>query len=83
MPSKKEYLDYISMLEYSISMYVQIEDYQSAEYCIDTCLSTVKYMNSVKSGTSKLGYMIDDKPQLDLPAEYQDYIRTLENLKSV
>lgn len=81
--SLEEYLDYISMLEYSISMYVQIEDYQSAEYCIDTCLSTVKYMNSVKSGTSKLGYMIDDKPQLDLPAEYQDYIRTLENLKSV
>ena len=80
--SLDEYLDYISMLEYSISMYVQIEDYQGAQYCIDTCLSTVNYMNSVKTGTSRLGYMIDDKPELDLPAEYQDYIRTLQNLKS-
>ena len=75
-----EYLDYLDMLTYAISMYVQIEDYDSAEYCISRCLSIRNDLKRVEAGTSELGRMIDDKPELELPAEYADYIDMLQSM---
>ena len=78
--SLQEYLDYLDMLTYAISMYVQIEDYDSAEYCISRCLSIRNDLKRVEAGTSELGRMIDDKPELELPAEYADYIDMLQSM---
>ncbi len=78
--SLQEYLDYLDMLTYAISMYVQIEDYDSAKYCISRCLSIRNDLKRVEAGTSELGRMIDDKPELELPAEYADYIDMLQSM---
>lgn len=79
--SLDEYLDYFDMLNYSISLYAQSEDYESAEYCIDKCLNLAEQIKSVDAGTSRLGRMIDDKPELELPAEYAEFIATLKDIK--
>ena len=38
-------------------------------------------LKKVQEGTSKLGLMIDDQPDLELPAEYAEYLDLLENIK--
>ena len=81
--SLDEYLDYFDMLNYSISLYAQSGDYESAEYCIDKCLNLAEEIKRVDAGTSKLGRMIDDKPELELPAEYAEFISALKDLKGI
>ena len=76
-----EYLDYFDMLNYATNLYVKNNDYQSAEYCIDRCIRLRNDLKTVEESTSKLGRMIDDQPDLELPAEYADYLDLLENLK--
>ncbi len=76
-----EYLDYFDMLNYATNLYVKNNDYQSAEYCIDRCSRLRNDLKTVEESTSKLGRMIDDQPDLELPAEYADYLDLLENLK--
>ncbi len=75
-----EYTDYLDMLFYSISVYAQSGDYESAQYCIEKCISVQNDLKRVEAGTSKLGFMIDDKPELDLPAEYAEYIAMLQSM---
>ncbi|MBR6835055.1 MAG: O-antigen ligase family protein [Oscillospiraceae bacterium] len=77
-----EYLDYIDMLSYAISLYAGSGDMDSAEYCMDRCIRLEADLRAVEAGTSDLGWKIDDKPDLTLPAEYSEYITLLQNAKS-
>ncbi len=79
--SLPEYLDYFDMLNYATTLYAQNNDYDSAEYCIDRCMNLRKDLQKVQAGTSKLGLMIDDQPDLELPAEYVEYLDLLDNIK--
>lgn len=76
-----EYLDYFDMLNYATNLYAQNNDYESAEYCINRCINLRNELKRVEESTSKLGLMIDDQPDLELPAEYTEYLDLLENLK--
>lgn len=75
--SLPEYLDYIDMLRIGASMYLSNGDSASAEYCIREILSIPARLNEVAAGTSDLGLMIDDKPELELPDEYKAFINEL------
>lgn len=77
-----EYLDYFDMLYYATTLYAQNNDYTSAEYCIDRCISLREDIRKVEAGTSKLGMMIDDKPDLTIPDQYTEYIDLLQSLKT-
>ena len=76
-----EYLDYFDMLNYATTLYARNNDYDSAEYCINRCMTLRNDLKKVQEGTSKLGLMIDDQPDLELPAEYAEYLDLLENIK--
>lgn len=72
--SLNEYLDYIDMLRVAASLFVQAGDDGSASYCVNEILNVVQRIDAVKNGTSDLGWKINDKPELDLPPEYQELI---------
>ena len=65
------------MLRIGASMYLSNGDSASAEYCIREILSIPARLNEVAAGTSDLGLMIDDKPELELPDEYKAFINEL------
>ncbi len=69
------------MLNYATTLYARNNDYDSAEYCINRCMTLRNDLKKVQEGTSKLGLMIDDQPDLELPAEYAEYLDLLENIK--
>ena len=62
--SIEEYREYREMLEIAEELYINAGDELSAEYC-QRCNSEIESMlEKVKNNTSKLAYMIDDKPEL-------------------
>lgn len=77
-----EYVDYIEMLSYSISLYSQAGDDQSMMYCMNRCIRIESELRAVEAGTSELGRKINDQPELVLPAEYSEYIFMLQNAKT-
>ena len=72
-----EYEDYIDMLTYSANLYIDAENYDSAQVCINKIKEVPQKLQEVKDGTSSLAYKIKDKPELDLPAEYQEILNAL------
>lgn len=78
--SKDEYVDYLEMLRISIALYLQNNDYNSAEYCIERALSIPDKMQKVLDNTSSLGMAIDDKPDLELPDDYKGFIEDLKSM---
>ena len=69
-----EYEDYIDMLAYSANLYIEAENYDSAQVCINKIKEIPAKLQAVKDGTSSLAYKIQDKPELDLPSDYQEII---------
>lgn len=64
--SIEEYREYREMLEIAEDLYLNAGDELSAEYC-QRCNSDIEVMlEKVKNNTSKLAYMIDDKPELEM-----------------
>lgn len=77
--SKEEYVDYCQKLAVGISLYLNMGDTNSAEYCKKEMLWVSNKLLEVKDNTSELGWKIYDKPQLELPAEY---VRIIEEYKN-
>ncbi|MCR5805317.1 MAG: O-antigen ligase family protein [Clostridia bacterium] len=73
-----EYEDYIDMLTYCAKLYIDAENYDSAQVCINKIKEVPQKLQEVKDGTSSLAYKIKDKPELDLPAEYQEILNALD-----
>ena len=78
--SLEEYLDYFDMMRFAMELYLENGDLESASYCASRIISIPDMIDNVRQGTSPLGWKIKDQPELDLPAEYTDYINYLLSL---
>ena len=73
------YEDYIDMLWYAATTYEAAGDAGSAQACKDEMLKIPAWLERVKANTSSVAWEIYDKPELELPSEYQlllDSLRT-------
>ncbi|MBO4242466.1 MAG: hypothetical protein J5883_04235, partial [Clostridiales bacterium] len=75
--SLEEYLDYIDMMSVAMNLYLEKGDTDSATYCAYKIITVPSLIDEVLEGTSSLGWNIQDRPELDLPPEYTDYINDL------
>ncbi|MGC2874017.1 O-antigen ligase family protein [Ihubacter sp. mB4P-1] len=73
-----EYLDYLDMLFAAAEWYSQAGDQESAQYCLREAVRVPKQLDIVKEETDTLGWRIQDKPALDLPASYQSYLKEIQ-----
>lgn len=64
---KTLYTDYLQMLETGETLYTQAGDTQSAAVCREQINAVPGMMEAVLQNTSRLGWLIDDKPDLTLP----------------
>lgn len=76
--SLEEYLDYFDMLYVGYQLYLKYGDVESAEQCRQCMLAIPDMMKEVLTETDPLAYKINDKPDLELPEEYKEVLRTLE-----
>lgn len=74
----EEYLDYLDMLFAAAEWYSQAGDQESAQYCLREAVRVPKQLDIVKEETDTLGWRIQDKPALDLPASYQSYLKEIQ-----
>ena len=68
------YTDYLEMLSVGEGLYEQAGDTAGAETCRAEMRAVPAMLEAVRQKTSALGWLIDDKPELDLPEEYEDMI---------
>lgn len=73
-----EYLDYFNMLYVGYQLYIENNDMDSAQICVDHILEIPDMLEEVSKETDPIAYNIDDKPELELPEEYQMILQTLE-----
>lgn len=64
---KTLYTDYLQMLETGEALYTQAGDAQSAAVCREQMNAVPDMMEAALQKTSRLGWLIDDKPDLTLP----------------
>ena len=64
---KMLYTDYLQMLETGETLYTQAGDTQSAAVCREQINAVPGMMEAALQNTSRLGWLIDDKPDLTLP----------------
>lgn len=74
----QNYTEYIDMLMVGIQLYQQAEDFQSMRYCAQRVVEIPGWLDTVRDNTSDLAWKIVDKPQLELPEEYDEMIRTCQ-----
>ena len=74
-----EYIDYFSRLQVGVMLYQQAGDAASAAICEKEILSIQKTLDRVLAQTDPLAWQIADQPQLTMPKEYTDYVRTLQS----
>ena len=71
-----EYLDYFDLLQRSYERFRQRNDREDADRCLEQLHEIPQMLAEVKAGTSRLGRMISDQPQLDLPANCLSWLNT-------
>lgn len=64
---KTLYTDYLQMLETGAALYIQAGDTQSAAVCREQINAVPGMMEAALQNTSRLGWLIDNKPDLTLP----------------
>lgn len=64
---KTLYTDYLQMLGTGAALYTQAGDAQSAAACREQINAVPDMMETALQNTSRLGWLIDDKPDLTLP----------------
>ncbi len=69
--TREEYLDYFDMLESAYGIYTAAGEEASASFCLEKMKAIPDMLRETEAGTSRLGRMILDLPQLDFPADYQ------------
>lgn len=77
-----EYADYVSLLSRAVEYYYNSHDEERTEYYIGKVLEIPGRLEEIETRTSKLGWRIKDKPELELPEEIKEYIHELSELKS-
>lgn len=75
----EEYLDYFNMLYVGIQLYTVNSDMKSAEYCRQQLLEIPGLMADVIDKTDDIAWRINDKPELILPDEYQEILKTFSD----
>ena len=63
------------MLAVGVQLYTQAGSTSSAEICRRELQSVPQMLQQGQERTSALGWKIDDKPELTLPAEYQSLVK--------
>lgn len=74
----EEYQDYFNMLYVGYQLYLENNDPNSADVCREKLLEIPDMMDKVLSGTDPLAYQIQDKPELELPEEYEKILRSMK-----
>ena len=74
----QNYTEYIDMLMVGIQLYQQAEDFQSMRYCAQRVVEIPGWLDTIRDNTSDLAWKIVDKPQLELPEEYDEMISTCQ-----
>ncbi len=73
-----EYKDYVVMLKIAIEAYEEQGDLENRQQCIDYLLQVETMLENVRKDTNFLAYKLDEKPNLELPKEYKEYIHSFE-----
>lgn len=76
--SLSEYLDYFNMLYVGYQLYIENNDMDSAQICVDHIMEIPDMLEEVLKNTDSIAYKINDKPKLKLPEEYQKILQTLK-----
>lgn len=74
----EDYKEYCYMLVNAISIYSRSGDLQSADYCKRELIETYNKLSSSAGRLSKLGRLIKDQPQTELPDDLTEYILILK-----
>ena len=76
--SIEEHIDYCEKLVVGISLYSNVNDAGSADYCKKELVEIKETLEEIRGNTSELAWKLQDKPELELPAEY---VRLIEEYK--
>ena len=74
----EEYLDYFNMLYVGYQLYTENNDLGSAEVCRERMSEIPNMFKEVLDKTDPLAYRIQDKPELELPEEYEQILRSMK-----
>ena len=74
----EEYLDYFNMLYVGYQLYTENNDLNSAEVCRERMIEIPDMLQNVLDKTDPLAYRIQDKPELELPEEYEQILRSMK-----
>lgn len=79
----EEYCDYFQKVYQVMSWYQSQVDTESAEVCRTLLLEIPAKLGQVLEETSELAWKLDDTPQLELPAEYQQLLASIASSYTV
>lgn len=74
----EEYLDYLAALVYSVKLYREAEDEESARFCVERAKEIPRMLEEVKERTSGLAWKINDRPEVTLSKENMELIEEME-----
>ena len=69
-----EYLDYFDLLRYAHTLYLRNGDTSSAERCLSLIAEIPGMLETVDAQTSRLGRIIAEQPELELPESYRIWL---------
>lgn len=79
----EEYCDYFRKLNDYLLRYREQGDSRSAEICASLLLEIPGLLEQVRQETTSQAWMLDDVPQLELPAQYQKRLAEIASLYTV
>ncbi len=74
----QNYVDYATVLIYAAQTYINDGDKESASICVGELNRITGELEKLKDSSDKLAWKIYDKPQTELPTEYQNLIYSLK-----
>lgn len=74
----EEYLDYLAVLVYSVKLYREAGDEESARFCVERAKEIPGMLKEVEERTSRLAWMINDRPEVELSQENMELIEEME-----
>lgn len=74
----EEYLDYLAALVYSVKLYREAGDEESARFCVERAKEIPRMLEEVEERTSSLAWMINDRPEVTLSEENMRLIEEME-----
>lgn len=74
----EEYLDYLAALVYSVKLYREAGDEESARFCVERAKEIPRMLEEVKKRTSRLAWIINDRPEVTLSRENMELIEEMK-----